>query len=77
MYLVIKRQDIYFFLAQNCSTVKEWIEFIHSRRDEVLERCGSPGLNPIPLGQYPIVNQSFIDSDQIPIPKPKKVKQSV
>ena len=61
------------FSAEECYTVKDWINLILSRREEVLERCGSPGLNPIPLGQYPLVQQSSLESNQTPVVRPKKV----
>ena len=61
--------------AQESDTVNDWINYIISRREEVLERCGSPGLNPIPLGQYPLVQQSSVESEPPPVIKPKRVQR--
>ncbi len=52
----------------------EWIELILSKRSDVLDRTVSPGLNPIPTGQYPPPKQTSTDTDQQVQPKPKKVR---
>ena len=78
IYITIKNGIfVGFFSAQESDTVNDWIDLIISRREEVLERCGSPGLNPIPLGQYPLAQQSSVDSDQSSVVKPKRVFESL
>ncbi len=58
--------------------MREWLHLVLSQREEVLLRCGSPGLEPVPLGRYPLLDppQPSTDpepSDQTPPAKPRKV----